>query len=270
MTELAGRVAFITGAARGQGRNHAVRLARAGADIVAVDVCGPVSADNGYPAPGPADLAETARLVEAEGRAVVTCQADVRDSAVLAAAVAAGMERFGRLDVVLANAAICNWNRFWEMPDEQWQTLVDTNLGGVFKTLKATVPAVIAGGRGGSVIVISSVAGLKSLPGQAHYSAAKHGLVGLTKSAAIELGEYGIRVNSIHPYAVDTPMGTDPASLVMLERHPRYLGSFGAILTDQPMATLDDISDLVLYLAGDGSRTMTGAQLSIDMGASKV
>ncbi|MBJ8338776.1 mycofactocin-coupled SDR family oxidoreductase [Antrihabitans sp. YC3-6] len=270
MGQLEGRVAFITGAARGQGRNHAIRLAREGADIIAVDVCAAVSSDNGYIPATAEDLAETRNLIEAEGRKALVAEADVRDSSALQAVVDRGVEQFGRLDIVIANAGICNWSRFWEMPDEQWSTLLDINLTGVWKTLKATVPAMIAAGNGGSIITVSSVAGLKALPAQAHYSAAKHGVVGLTKSAAIELGEFKIRVNSIHPYGVDTPMGNDANALAVFRNYPRYLASFGSILTDSPLAAPDDVSDAVLWLASDASRTVTGSQLALDMGATKV
>lgn len=270
MGQFDGKVAFITGAARGQGRTHAVRLAREGAAIIAVDLCGPVSEYNTYEASTPEDLVETVRLVEAEGGKIVARHADVRDSAALKAVVDEALEQFGRLDIVIANAGICNWNRFWEMPDEQWATLIDVNLTGTWKTLKATVPAMIDGGRGGSIIVVSSVAGIKPLPGQANYAASKFGLVGLTQAAAKELGEFKIRVNSIHPYGVRTPMGTDPGAVAMLGKHPHYLSSFGTILTDSPLAEPDDISDAVLWLAGDGSRTVTGSQVALDMGNTKV
>lgn len=270
MGQFDDKVAFITGAARGQGRTHAVRLAREGAAIIAVDICGPVSEFNSYEPATPDDLAETVRLVESEGGKILAEQADVRDSAQLKSVVDRGVEQFGRLDIVIANAGICNWNRFWEMPDEQWESLIDVNLTGAWKTLKAAVPALIEGGRGGSIIVISSVAGIKPLPGQANYAASKFGLVGLTQTAAKELGEYGIRVNSVHPYGVKTPMGTDPGSLVILEKHPHYLSSFGTILTEHPLADTDDITDAVLWLAGDGSRRVTGSQVAVDMGNTKV
>lgn len=140
MGQFDDKVAFITGAARGQGRTHAVRLAREGAAIIAVDICGPVSQYNTYEPATADDLAETVRLVESEGGKILAEQADVRDSAQLTAVVDRGVEQFGRLDIVIANAGICNWNRFWEMPDEQWETLIDVNLTGAWKTLKAAVP----------------------------------------------------------------------------------------------------------------------------------
>ncbi|MGF7119739.1 mycofactocin-coupled SDR family oxidoreductase [Rhodococcus sp. TAF43] len=270
MGQFDGKVAFITGAARGQGRTHAVRLAREGASIIAVDVCKSVTDDNTYDAATSEDLAETVRLVEAEGAKIFAREADVRDSAALKAVVDAGVEQFGRLDIVVANAGICNWNRFWEMSDEQWETLIDINLTGSFKTLKAAVPAMIEAGNGGSIIVVSSVAGMKALPGQAHYAASKFGLVGLTQAAAKELGEYRIRVNSIHPYGVNTHMGTDQGSLVILQQYPHYGPNFAPILTEKPIADPDDISDAVLWLAGDGSKTVTASQVALDQGNTKV
>ena len=266
-SQLAGRVAFVTGAARGQGRSHAIRLAREGASIIA----SPAAVANTYPASTGADLKETQRLVEADGGRIIAQVADVRDGNALESVLTAGVaELGGRLDVVVANAGICNWGRFWEMPDEQWQTLVDINLTGVWRTMKAAVPHMLSAGNGGSIITVSSVAGIKSLPGQAHYSAAKHGVVGLTKSAALELGEYGIRVNSIHPWGVATPMAEDPTTATMLTEHPSYVMSFGSALPAVVLAEPDDISDAVVWLASDLSRTVTGTQLTLDMGATKV
>jgi len=268
---LSGRVAFVTGAARGQGRSHAVRLAREGASIIAIDIAGPAANANTYPAPTEADLKETARLVEAEGARIVARVADVRDGDTLGEVLGAGVaELGGRLDVVVANAGICNWGRFWEMPDEQWETLIDINLTGVWRTMKAAVPHMLSAGNGGSIVTVSSVAGIKSLPGQAHYSAAKHGVVGLTKSAAIELGEYGIRVNSIHPWGVATAMAEDPMTATMLTEHPAYVMSFGSAMPQIPLADPEDISEAVVWLASDLSRTVTGTQLTLDMGATKV
>jgi SDR family mycofactocin-dependent oxidoreductase len=268
---LEGRVAFVTGAARGQGRSHVVRLAREGADIIAVDVDGPVSGDNRYPPSTSEDLQETVRQVEALDRRIVARQADVRDSGALDAVLGEAVPELGnRLDVVVANAGISNWNRFWEMPDEQWQTMIDVNLTGVWRTMKAAVPVMLAAGNGGSIITVSSVAGIKSLPAQAHYSAAKHGVVGLTKTAAIELGEYGIRVNSIHPWGVNTPMGDDSTVFDLFATHPAYAASFGSILPEPRLAEPDDISDAVVWLASDLSRTVTAVQLPLDMGATKI
>jgi SDR family mycofactocin-dependent oxidoreductase len=268
---LEGKVAFVTGAARGQGRSHAVRLAREGADVIAIDLAAPVTADNSYPPATPDDLAETVKLVEAEDRRIVARQVDVRDSGALDALLAEAVPELGsRLDVVVANAGISNWNRFWEMPDEQWQTMIDINLTGVWRTLKAAVPHMIAAGNGGSIITVSSVAGIKSLPAQAHYSAAKHGVVGLTKTAAIELGEYDIRVNSVHPWGVNTPMGQDTSMERIFAAHPNYATSFASLLPSVPVAEPNDLSDAVVYLASDLSRAVTATQLTVDQGATKV
>jgi SDR family mycofactocin-dependent oxidoreductase len=265
------RVAFVTGAARGMGRNHAIRLAREGASVIAIDVAAAVSAHNGYPPATEADLKETGRLLEAEGRPFKLEVTDVRDSSALAEVLADGVTAFGgRLDVVVANAGINNWGRFWEMPEDQWQTMIDINLTGVWRTLKAAVPHMLDAGNGGSIITISSVAGLKALPSQSHYTAAKHGVTGFTKAAAIELGEYNIRVNSIHPWAVATAMAEDPHIETTLTAHPNYLMSFGSVLPALATAELEDISDAVVYLASDLSRAVTGTQLTVDMGATKV
>ena len=267
--QLEGRIALITGAARGQGRSHAIRLATEGADIVALDLCGE-AVPVGYPVATPDDLAETVRLVEQTGRRIVARQGDVRDQGHLDASVSAAVEELGGLDIVVANAGIVTWDRFWEMSEAKWQAMLDINLGGVWRTFKAAAPVLIEQGRGGSMIAISSVAGLKSLPAQSHYSAAKHGIVGLTKSAAIELGPFGIRVNSIHPWGVDTPMAHDPAVMELLEKHPTYMASYGSILADPQIADPSDVSEAVLWLASDASRSVTGIQLPVDMGATVV
>jgi SDR family mycofactocin-dependent oxidoreductase len=268
---LDGKVAFVTGAARGQGRSHAVRLAREGARVIAVDIGRSVSEYNGYPPATPADLVETGRLLEQEDVPFIVSTVDVRDSRALDEVLADGVSRFGeRLDVVVANAGICNWGRFWELPEQQWLSMIDINLSGVWRTMKAAVPHMLSAGNGGSIIAVSSVAGIKSLPGQAHYSTAKHGVTGLAKSAAIELGEYGIRVNSIHPWGVATPMGEDTSNAALLDEHPNYLASFGSALPMIPLADPNDISDAVVWLASDLSRTVTGTQLTLDMGATKI
>src|SRR6202012_4991642 len=146
------------------------------------------------------------RLVEAEGRKILAREADIRDDAALRQIVADGVEQFGRLVILVANAGVLGWGRVWELTDEQWDTVVGVNLTGTFRPLRAAIPAMIEAGNGGSIVVVSSSAGLKATPGNGHYSASKHGLVGLTNTLALEVGEYGIRVNSIHPYAVKTPM----------------------------------------------------------------
>src|ERR1700744_2960946 len=223
---LQGRVAIITGAARGQGRAHAIRLARDGADIIALDICAPVSDSITYSAATPEDLAETVRAVEAEGRKVLAREVDIRDDAAVRQLVSDGVEQFGRLDILIANAGVLGWGRIWELTDEQWNTVIGVNLTGTWRTLRAALPAMIEAGNGGSIVVVSSSAGLKATPGNGHYAASKHGLVALTNTLAIELGEYGIRVNSIHPYSVDTPMIEPEAMMQIFAKHPRFVHSF--------------------------------------------
>jgi SDR family mycofactocin-dependent oxidoreductase len=252
---LDGKVAFVTGAARGLGQAICAALADSGADIIATDL---------------SDLGDTAALVNGSGRRVVTREADVRDQRSIDVAVGDGVAELGGVDVVVANAGISNWSRFWEMPEDQWQTMLDVNLGGVWRTFKAAAPVLIAQGRGGSMVAISSVAGLKSLPAQAHYSAAKHGVVGLVGSAAIELGPYGVRVNSVHPWGVDTRLAHDPEVATILADNPTYAGSFGSVLPSPALAEPADVANAVLWLASDAARCVTGVQLPVDMGATTV
>jgi SDR family mycofactocin-dependent oxidoreductase len=270
-TPLSGRVAYVTGAARGQGRSHCVRLARAGADIVAIDACGPVATHNGYEASTPEDLGETVHLVEGEGRKILAKEIDVRDLDGQQRLVADAIEQFGRLDIVVANAGVLNWGRVWEISPEQWQQVLDVNLTGVWNTMKAVVPAMIEAGNGGSIINISSAAGIKAVPGCGHYCASKFGVVGLTNSLAIELGEYGIRVNSVHPYGTDTPMGNDLSMYQVFQDHPTYIYSFspGALPTES-LADPGLISDIVLWLASDASSLLTAAQIPADKGYLKI
>jgi SDR family mycofactocin-dependent oxidoreductase len=276
---LEGRVAFVTGAARGQGRAHAVRLAREGADVIVSDICAPVSDTIPYPGTTPEELAETVRQVEAEGRKVLAREVDIRDDAALRQLVADGVEQFGRLDVLVANAGVLSWGRLWELTDEQWNTVIDTNLTGTWRTLRAVVPAMIEAGNGGSIIVVSSSAGLKATPGNSHYAAAKHGLTALTNSLALEAGQYGIRVNSIHPYSVATPMTENDAMMAVFAAHPSYLHAFapmpylpvGQSATGKrsDFMSSEEVADVVVWLAGDNSITLSGSQISVDRGVMK-
>lgn len=267
MGDLDGKVVFITGAARGQGAEHARACAEAGADVVAVDVCTEVTA-TGYPPATVENLTETAEAVRALGRRVVTATVDVRDLPSLTAVADEAVAQLGGIDVLIANAGICTWGTSWEMSEEEWDTTVGVNLSGVWRTFRAVVPGMIDRQRGGSVILISSVAGIKPLPGLSHYSAAKAGLVGLANAAAVELGVHGIRVNTVHPWSVDTPMSGSPQRQPVLDRNPHFLSSFGSILGGN--AEPRDISDAVLWLASDRARTVTGTQLTVDFGATKV
>ncbi|MFB4317004.1 mycofactocin-coupled SDR family oxidoreductase [Actinomadura sp. 21ATH] len=265
MARLAGKVAFITGAARGQGRAEAVRLAAEGADIIAVDIAGPASTYVKYEPATEAELAETAKLVEEQGRRAVARNVDVRDLAGLEAVVRDGVAELGRLDIVVANAGIMNYGRTWELTEEQWQDLIDVNLTGVWKTVKAAVPTLIEQGQGGSVIIISSVAGEKGLPFLAHYASSKHGVVGLAKTLANELGEYDIRVNTIHPHGVRTGM-TDTSLHTYIEESP-MLGPIYMPALPYQMVEPEDIAGVVAFLASDEGRYITGDQVRVDLGA---
>lgn len=277
---LDGRVALVTGAARGQGRAHALRLANDGANIIATDICGPISASVTYPSATSADLAETARGVESSGQKILAREVDVRDLTAQQQVVAEGIERFGRLDVLVVNAGVLSWARLFEMTEEQWDTVIEVNLSGSWKTVRAAVPAMIEAGNGGSIIMVSSVAGLKATPGNGHYSASKHGMVGITNALALEVGEFGIRVNSIHPYSIDTPMIEPDAMTEIFTKHPSFLHSFAPMplqppsrlaagMPDSGYMTPQDVSDVVAWLASDGSKNISGSQLAIDRGLMK-
>jgi (+)-trans-carveol dehydrogenase/(-)-trans-carveol dehydrogenase len=271
---VAGKVAFITGAARGQGRSHAIRLAQEGADIIAVDLLEDVP---GVPYAGPteADLAETVKQVEALDRRIVATKADVRDYAALKAAVDDGVAQLGRLDIVSANAGIgTSPHRSWEIDDDTWQTMIDINLTGVWRTAKAAIPHLIEGGHGGSIILTSSAAGLMAYPNIAHYVSAKHGVVGLMRTLALELAPYFIRVNSLHPTQVDTAMIQNEATYRLFlpdMEHPTRedFAPASQTLNALPIPWVEpvDISNAVLFLASDEGRYLTGVALPVDAGA---
>ncbi|HVQ97812.1 MAG TPA: mycofactocin-coupled SDR family oxidoreductase [Mycobacterium sp.] len=272
---VAGKVAFITGAARGQGRSHAVRLAQEGADIIAVDICGPVSNNTRIPPSTPDDLAETADLVKALDRRIVTAEVDVRDFAALQAAVDSGVEQLGRLDIIVANAGIGNGGRTLDKTSEDdWQEMIDVNLSGVWKSVKAGVPHVLSGNRGGSIILTSSVGGLKAYPHTGQYCAAKHGVVGLMRTFAVELGPHFIRVNSIHPTNVNTPLFMNDATMKLFRPDLKNPGPDDLAVAAKFMHVLPigwvepvDISNAVLFLASDESRYVTGVTLTVDAGS---
>ena len=275
MGKLEGKVAFITGAARGQGRTHAVRLAQEGADIIAVDLMGPVETV-GYPLATQQDMDETVRLVEALDRRIIAGKADVRDSAALEAAVDDGVAQLGRLDIVLANAGIASFAPVDEMTDEMWDDMIDINLTGVFKTVRAAVPHLKAGGRGGAIVLTSSTAGIKGLANLAHYVAAKHGVVGLVKTLANELAPHMIRVNSVHPTSVDTMMIHNEQTYAAFrpDKAPSDVtrddvGEAFQSLNALPIHWVEpvDISNAILWLVSDDARYVTGVQLPIDAGS---
>jgi SDR family mycofactocin-dependent oxidoreductase len=271
---VAGKVAFISGAARGQGRSHAVRLAQEGADIIAVDICGPI--DNlAYESSTPADLAETADLVKALDRRIVTAEVDVRDFDALKAAVDNGVEQLGRLDIIVANAGIGTFgNKLHKIPEKIWQDMIDVNLSGVWKTVKAGVPHILAGERGGSIVLTGSVGSHKALAYTGHYIAAKHGVIGLMRSFAVELGQHSIRVNSVHPSQVNTPMTMNDVTFRLFRPDlenpgPEDFAPFSQMTHTMPVPWVEavDISNAVLFLASDESRYVTGVSLPVDAGA---
>ena len=263
---VAGKVALITGAARGQGRNHALRLAAEGANIIALDVCAPIESID-YDTATPDDLLITAEMVKEVGGRIVTAAVDVRDPTGLATAVTAGVKDLGRLDVVVANAGVVATRRWDEITPEEWGAVVGTNLTGTWNTCQAALPHVLATG-GGSLILVSSTSGLKGLPFMTHYAASKHGVVGIMRALANELGPKGIRVNSLHPTGVPTPMlaGMTPLT-AYIDDAPRTRALFDNTLPIN-LIELDDVSDAVLFLASDESRFVTGSAMTVDAGAS--
>jgi (+)-trans-carveol dehydrogenase len=270
-----GKVAFVTGAARGQGRNHAVSMAREGADVIIVDICDQIETQK-FAMSRPEDLAETVRLIEELDRRVVAHQADVRDAVGLRAAVDDGVAQLGRLDIVCANAGMFVMNNAVDFTDDEWQDTIDTCLTGVWNTCRVSVPHIRAGERCGAMVLTSSVCGLMAVPGLGAYNAAKHGVVGLMKTLAIELGPERIRVNCVNPGNVDTPMiqndfiyklfygeetdatredAEQPGS-PFYQPHPLPV----------PWTQPDDITNAVMYLASDEGRYVTGVALPVDMG----
>ncbi len=263
---VAGKVALVTGAARGQGRSHALRLAAEGADIVAVDVCAPIDHLD-YAVATTEDLATTARLVEESGARVVTAAVDVRDAAALAGAVAEGAAALGGLDIAVANAGVCSIQRWDEVTPELWDTVIGINLTGVWNTCTAAIPHLLERG-GGSMVLISSTAGLKGQPFLTPYVASKHGLVGIMRSLANELASKHVRVNSLHPTGVDTPMLMGMTGLTERIEASPDVGSLFLNSLPVDLVRAEDISNAVLFLASDEARYVTGLTMTVDAGAS--
>lgn len=228
---LDGKVALITGAARGQGRSHATTLARHGASILALDICKPVGSVT-YASSTPEELRETVHLVEELGRPAIAAEIDVRDLDSLAEFVRTGSTTLGSLDIVIANAGINMWSGLLDTSaDDPWHDTIGVNLTGVYNTLKASAPIMVEAGNGGSIIITSSATGLKAMPGMIAYAASKYGVTGLAKAAALELGPHDIRVNSIHPWVVNTPMGAmPPKGEETLAANPSFVDSFKQVL----------------------------------------
>jgi (+)-trans-carveol dehydrogenase len=272
MARLKGKVAFITGAARGQGRSHAIRLAQEGADIIAVDICSQIESVP-YPMGTADDMAQTVRAVEALDRRIIATQADVRDYRAIKQALDQGVEQFGRLDVVSANAGVCTIAPSQDMSEESWRDVIDTNLTGVWHAAKAATPHLVAGGRGGSIVITSSVGGLMALPNLSSYVASKHGVIGLMRTLALELAPHSIRVNAVLPTQVATPMILNEASLRFFlpdSRHPT-VEEFAPVSQQMialPIPWVDplDVSNALLFLASDEARYITGVTLPVDGG----
>ncbi|MBB5167328.1 mycofactocin-coupled SDR family oxidoreductase [Mycobacterium sp. AZCC_0083] len=268
---LEGRVAFITGVARGQGRSHAVRLAQEGANIIGIDICADIPA-NHYPMASRDELDETVELVEGEGAKIVASVADVRDFQKVKAALDAGVAHFGRLDIVCANAGIAPV-AFRELTIEeeleQWRAATGVILDGSYHTASAAIPHLIAGQRGGSIVFTSSTAGLKGFGGLQGgglgYAAAKHGIVGLMRTLANALAPYSIRVNTVHPTAVRTMMAVNPAMTAFLEHYPE-----GGVHLQNPMPIdmiePEDVSAAIAFLASDEAKYVTGVTFPVDAG----
>jgi len=253
---LAGKVAFITGAARSQGRSHAIRLAQEGADIIAVDIAGPVESVTAYPPATEEDLAETVNEVEALDRRIVARKADVRDSQALKQALDDGVAQLGKLDIVVANACIFQTSPALELADKDWQETIDINLTGVWNTAKVALPHLI--NNGGSIVMTSSLADLKALGNSIHYNTAKHGVVGIMRSIANEFAQYNIRVNSVHPTSVNTIMIQNEQVWGLFDPdNPQPSRESAGPMFQQlhalpiPWVEPVDISNAVLFLASD-------------------
>lgn len=272
MGRVDGKVAFITGAARGMGRAHALRLANEGADVVVLDIGRQL--DVPYDMPQGDDLDETVRLVEQTGRQALAVRADIRDRAALDAAVAAALERFGRIDVVVANAGIWSLSgETWTIPEERFLEMIEINLTSQWRTVCAALPPMIEAGNGGSVIFIASTNGLRAVRGNGHYTAAKHGVIGLMRTLANELGDRGIRVNAVCPTGVNTPMLINEEMFKLFRPdldEPTYADVEEGLtsLNILPVATVEpeDVSEGVLWLASDEARMVTGVALPVDAG----
>ena len=273
MGKLDGKVAFITGIARGQGRSHALTLAREGAAIIGIDICQNIETAT-YPMSTPDDLAETVRLVERIGGRIQAYQADTRDFDAVKRAVEDGVKQFGRLDVVVANAATVNgFGALWEISDHQFRDQWEINVLGVWHTIKATVPTLLEQGEGGSIVLIASMSGLAPELNIGHYVASKHAVVGLMRNLAAELAPHSIRVNAVCPTCVNTPMLDNPEfhALFTGRTDAKYEDAFPAMqaLNALPVPFVEpvDISNTVLYLSCDDSRYVTGTNAIVDAGA---
>lgn len=264
-TPLQGGVALVTGAARGQGRSHALAFAAAGADVAICDAESEMPTID-YPLAHPGELASTAELLEAQGVRCLAERVDVRDLDALEGFAAQVAEQLGGVDFLIANAGVYSFGAStWELTAEQWQAMLDINLTGVWNTCRAAVPAMLSRGGGGSIAMISSVNGFEGVPGTAHYCAAKHGLLGLMRTMAIELAPSGIRVNTVHPTAVDTKMvdnDVTPEALAAAERYGKDMSNLLPVEKMEPR----DVSEALLWLCSPAARYVTGTTFTVDAG----
>lgn len=272
MSRFENKTVFVTGVARGQGRNHAVRFAQEGARIIGVDLAGSVDTTH-YPGATPADLEETRELLDKTGAEFRLHTADVRDLSALEAAVADGLDNFGAIDIVLPTAGITSLAATWELTENQWDEMIAINLSGVWRTLRASLPSMVRRQGPGAVVLTGSIAGIIGMPYLAHYAAAKHGVNGLVKSLANELAPHNIRVNSVNPTNVATPMILNEATYqhfrpdVPGATQEDAITAFSSYnLLDTPWVECDDVSNAVLWLCSEEARYMTGVTLPVDTG----
>ena len=269
-----GKVALVTGAGRGQGRSHAVRLAAEGADVIAVDVAANTVETISYALASEDDLDETVKEIEGMGRRAIKAVADVRSLSELQQAADTGLSELGKIDIVCANAGIGSWAVAWEMTEQQWKDMIDINLTGVFNTVRATLPSMVERGEGGSVVLTSSTAGLRAYANTAHYTAAKHGVIGLMKVLAQEAGPHKIRVNAVCPTTVRTPLVINDSTFELFAPHLENPTEDDVrepfeglnILPGVAWIEPSDVSDAVVFLCSDAARFITGVALPIDAG----
>ena len=269
-----GKVALVTGAGRGQGRSHALRLASEGAEVIAVDIGGGRVETISYELASEDDLDTTVKEIEAMGRRAVKAVADVRSLSDLQGAVDAGLSELGKIDIVCANAGIGSWAVAWEMTEQQWKDMIDINLTGVFNATRAALPSMVERGEGGSVVLTSSTAGLRAYANTAHYTAAKHGVIGLMKVLAQEAGPHRIRVNAVCPTTVRTPLVINDSTFELFAPHLEnpteddVREPFESLNIIPGVAWIEpeDVSDAVLFLCSDAAKHITGIALPIDAG----
>jgi SDR family mycofactocin-dependent oxidoreductase len=269
-----GKVALVTGAGRGQGRSHALRLAAEGADVIAVDIAANNVETISYALASEDELDSTVKEVQAMGRRAVKAVADVRSLSELQQAADTGISELGKIDIVCANAGIGSWAVAWEMTEQQWKDMIDINLTGVFNTVRAALPSMVERGEGGSVVLTSSTAGLRAYANTAHYTAAKHGVIGLMKVLAQEAGPHRIRVNAVCPTTVRTPLVINDSTFELFAPHLEnpteddVREPFESLNILPGVAWIEpgDVSDAVVFLCSDAAKFITGVALPIDAG----